>query len=47
MGMDLLLLYDKTRLGLQIGMTDDLDKLCKDIVVYFDTKMLEPDRNGK
>ena len=44
---ELRILYDKTRLGLAIGMTYDLDKLCKDIVVNFDAKMLEPDRNGK
>ena len=44
---ELRILYDKTRLGLAIGMTYDLDELCKDIVVNFDTKMLEPDRNEK
>lgn len=38
---------DKYQVGLSTGMTDDLAKLCKSIVVNFDTKMLEPDRNLK
>ena len=44
---NLIFLYDKTGLSLASGMTDHLDKICKDIVVNFDTGMLEPDRNRK
>ena len=40
-------LRDKTLVRVAGGMTDRLDKICKDIVVSFDTKMLESDRNGK
>ncbi|MDE0326382.1 MAG: hypothetical protein OXN27_20860 [Candidatus Poribacteria bacterium] len=47
MVLDFLHLRDKVNLGLQVGMTDDLDKICKGIVVDFDTERLEPDRNGK
>ena len=44
---NLMWLYEDVKHFLQIGETDDLDKMCKDIVVDFDTKMLEPDRNAK
>ena len=44
---NLIPLYDKTHLSVAGGMTDELDKHCKNIVVGFDTEMLEPDRNGK
>ena len=42
--LDLMLIYDKTKLILNTGMREDLDEICKEIVVDFDTQMLEPDR---
>ena len=44
---NLMWLYEDVKHILQIGEIDDLDKICKGIVVDFDTGMLEPDRNGK
>ena len=44
---DLMWLHEDPTHGLRTGITDALDKICKGIVVDFDTKMLEPDRNGK
>ena len=38
--------YDKARHRLNVGMRDNLDKICKSIVVSFDTLMLEPDRKN-
>lgn len=37
-------LYHYPRKGLMMGGTKDLDALCKDVVVKFDTQMLEPTR---
>ncbi len=45
--VELLFLYDKSYLGLITDDKDDLDGICKDIVVTFDTQMLEPDRKKK
>ena len=45
--LELLFLHDKETFGLITDDTDDLDGICKSIVVKFDTQVLEPDRNGK
>lgn len=45
--VDLMWLHEDPMHGLRVGMTDDLDKICKQIIVDFDTEMLEPARNGK
>ncbi len=37
----------RTHQYLQISMRWNLEELCKQIIVNFDTEMLEPDRNGK
>lgn len=42
--LDLLSLHDKVHFGLNVSMRKDLDEICKEIVVRFDTQMLEPDR---
>ena len=44
LSLELISLYDKEYLGLSTGMRKDLDEICQDIVVDFDTRMLEPDR---
>ena len=36
--------YYEPILGIQAGMTDDLDKLCKSIITKFDVQILEPAR---
>ena len=40
----LMWLHENFTHGLQVGMTDDLDRMCKGIVVNFDTEILEPER---
>lgn len=37
-------LYHYPHHGIRTGDTDDLDSICKNIVVRFDTQILEPDR---
>ena len=44
---DLMWLHEDPMHVLEVGLTNDLDKICKGIVVDFDTKRLEPARNGK
>ena len=40
-------LYHFPKKGIMISSTKDLDALCKDVVVKFDTLMLEPDRKAR
>lgn len=44
---NLMWLYEDPIHFLRVGMTDNLDSICKDIVVDFDTEMLEPDRKSR
>ncbi len=39
--------YDTAKHRLDVGNRTNLDGICKSIVVQFDTRMLEPDRNRK
>lgn len=45
--VDLMWLHEDFVHGLRVGMTDNLDKICKQIIVDFDTVMLEPKRKTK
>lgn len=40
-------LYHSPKNGILIDDTKELDALCKDVVVKFDTQMLEPDRKAR